>query len=74
VLLGILLFASLFVLLIRAWRQEKHREEATLILGGIGALLSLTLHGLLDFNLSIPAIPALLACVLGTAWAAGRSR
>ncbi|MDQ2979217.1 MAG: O-antigen ligase family protein [Acidobacteriota bacterium] len=73
-LLGILLFTSLFILLIRAWRQEKHREEATLILGGIGALLSLTLHGLLDFNLSIPAIPALLACVLGTAWAAGRSR
>jgi hypothetical protein len=43
-------------------------------LAGFGALLSLTLHGLVDFNLSIPVIPAILACILGTAWAAGRHR
>ena len=73
-LLGVLLFASLYVLLVRAWRRQKHREESTLVLAGIGALLSLTLHGLLEFNLSIPAIPALLSCVLGAAWAAGRDR
>jgi O-antigen ligase len=73
-LLGAALFASLFFIFIRAWRREKHREEATLLLGAVGALFSLTLHGFLDFNLSIPAIPALLACVLGTAWAGGRSR
>ncbi len=73
-ILGVVLFASLYVLLLRAWRRQKHREEAALVLGGTGALISLTLHGLLDFNLSIPPIPALLACVLGAAWAAGRSR
>jgi O-antigen ligase len=73
-LLGILLFVSLYVLLFRAWRRQKHREEAALILGGLGALFSLSLHGLLEFNLSISPIPALLSCVLGAAWAAGRSR
>jgi O-antigen ligase len=71
---GVLLFASLFWLLLRAWRNQPHREERALTLAGFGALLSLTLHGLLDFNLSIPAIPALLSCVLGAAWAAGRTR
>ena len=73
-LLGILLFVSLYVLLFRAWRRQKHREEAALILGGLGALFSLNLHGMLDFNLSIPPIPALLSGVLGAVWAAGRSR
>jgi O-antigen ligase len=72
-LLGILLLASLFVLLIRAWRRQQHREESALVLGGFGALLSLSLHGLVEFNMSIPAIPALLSCVLGAAWAAGRN-
>jgi O-antigen ligase len=71
---GLLLFASLFWLLLRAWRNQPHREERAFALAGFGALLSLTLHGLLDFNMSIPAIPALLSCVLGGAWAAGRSR
>ena len=71
---GLLLFASLFWLLLRAWRNQPHREERAFALAGFGALLSLSLHGLLDFNMSIPAIPALLSCVLGGAWAAGRSR
>jgi len=73
-ILGVALFVSLYVLLLRAWRREKHREEAALILGGLGALFSLSLHGLLDFNLSIPPIPALLSGVLGAVWAASRSR
>ncbi len=72
--LGVLTFASLYVLLFRAWRGQRHREESALVLSGFGALLSLTLHGLVDFNLSIPAIPATLACVLGGAWAAGREK
>jgi len=37
-------------------------------------LLSLTFHGVVDFNLSIPAITATLACTLGAAWAAGREK
>ena len=72
--LGVLLFASLYWLLLRAWRNQPHREERAFALAGFGALLSLTLHGLLDFNMSIPAIPALLSCVLGGAWAAGKAR
>jgi hypothetical protein len=39
-------------------------------LAGVGALLSLTLHGLVEFNLSVPIIPATLACALGVAWSA----
>jgi O-antigen ligase len=72
--LGVVLFVSLYVLLLRAWRRQKHREEAALILGATGALFSVTLHGLLEFNLSIPPIPALLSGVLGAAWAASRAR
>ena len=73
-ILGVVLFVSLYVLLLRAWRRQKHREEAALILGATGALFSVTLHGLLEFNLSIPPIPALLSGVLGAAWAASRTR
>lgn len=72
--LAVVLFTSLFVLLLQAWSSQRHREESALVLAGFGALLSLTLHGLLEFNLSIPVIPATLACVLGCSWAAGRRR
>ena len=72
--LGALLFVSLFVLLLRAWRRQKHREESAFAFAGIGALLSVTLHGLVEFNFSIPVIPATLACVLGAAWAAAPDR
>jgi len=72
--LGLVLFGSLFVLLAAAWGKQRHREESALTLSGFGALLSLTLHGLVDFNLSIPAIAATLACALGVAWAAATAR
>jgi O-antigen ligase len=72
--LGMLLFVSFFVLLFQRWRDEKRREESAFVLAGLGALLSLTLHGLVEFNLSIPPIPATLACVLGAAWAAGEGQ
>jgi hypothetical protein len=39
-------FASMFVLLVRAWRRQEHGEESAFALAGIGALLSLILHGL----------------------------
>ncbi|MGZ7030333.1 MAG: O-antigen ligase family protein [Thermoanaerobaculia bacterium] len=66
-------FASFFVLLVRAWRRQEHREESAFALAGIGALLMLTLHGLVDFNMSIPANPATLAAMLGIAWSAAVS-
>jgi O-antigen ligase len=68
--LVVIAFASFFVLLVRAWRRQEHREESAFALAGIGALLSLTLHGIVEFNMSIPAIPATLAAMLGIAWAA----
>jgi hypothetical protein len=70
--LGVVVFLSAAVLLIRAWRAQRHREESGFILGGFGALMMLTLHGIVDFNMSIPTIPATLAVVLGASWAATR--
>jgi O-antigen ligase len=70
--MGLVLTVSLSTVLIRALGRQRHREESAFVLAGIGALLSLVLHGLVDFNFSIPAIPATLACVVGAAWAAGR--
>ena len=72
--IGVLLVGSLFAALLRAWRRQKHREASVFVLAGFGALLSLTLHGLVEFNFSIPPIPATLACVLGAAWAAAPDR
>jgi O-antigen ligase len=69
---GGLLVVSLAVLLARAWRKQAHRRESAEVLAGFGALLCLTLHGLVEFNFSIPIIPATLCCVLGGAWSAGR--
>src|SRR5262249_11358136 len=73
-ILGITVVASLLILLTRSWSRQKHRAEASLTAAGAGALLSLSLHGLVEYTMSIPAIPALLSCVLGAAWAAGRDR
>lgn len=73
-LVGFLLAATalvwLLVLFARAFVRQKHREEAAWALAGFGALLSLLLHGLVEFNFSIPAIPATLSMTLGCAWAA----
>ncbi|HJT16126.1 MAG TPA: O-antigen ligase family protein, partial [Thermoanaerobaculia bacterium] len=68
--LGVCVFASMFVILFRAWMRQPHREESAFILAAIGALLSLTIHGIVEFNMSIPAIPATLAVMAGAAWAA----
>jgi O-antigen ligase len=68
--LGAIAFVTLMVALMRRWHREQRREESAMLLAVFGALLSLTLHGLVEFNLSIPAIPATLACVAGLGWAA----
>ncbi len=57
-------------LLFRGFLEQRHREESAFVLGGLGALGILLLHGAAEFNFSIPAIPATLAAVLGCAWAA----
>lgn len=67
-----LLYLSLFLLLVRGFRNQKHREESALILGGFGALLSLSIHGTMDSAYSSAVIAAMLACVVGAAWAAAR--
>jgi len=61
---------SILVLLVRRWRAQMHREEAALALSAAAALTSLLLHGLVEFNFSIPAIPGTLAVLLGTGWSA----
>jgi O-antigen ligase len=70
--LTVLLYLSLFLLLVRAFRDQRHREESALILGGFGALLSLSIHGAMDTAYSSAVIAAMLACVVGAAWAAAR--
>ncbi|MFN2386422.1 MAG: O-antigen ligase family protein [Thermoanaerobaculia bacterium] len=72
--LAVLAFGSLLVLLLRFFFRQRHREESAVVLAGIGALVALALHGLVEYNFSIPPIPATLACVVGAAWAAGRER
>ncbi|MGK2855999.1 MAG: O-antigen ligase family protein, partial [Thermoanaerobaculia bacterium] len=69
--LGAIAVISTLVILFRLWRRQPHREEAAFTLAGIGALAGLLVHGLVEFNFSIPAIPATLACVAGMAIAAG---
>ena len=68
--LGVFALAASFILLVRAFLRQPHREESAMVLAGLGALLALTLHGLVEFNFSIPAIPATFAVLLGAAWAA----
>jgi O-antigen ligase len=65
---------SLLVLLARAWRSQKHREESALALAGFGALLFWTLEGLGDFHAGAASVPLLLSALLGAAWAAGQAR
>ena len=71
--LGAFAFGSMFILLFVGWMAQQHRAESAFILGGFGALLCLTLHGFVEFNMSIPAIPATLAVMLGAAWSAAQT-
>ena len=68
--------AAGFVLLLSGlalrWWRERHREESAIELAAIGAIASLLLHGIVEFNLSIPAIPITLAIVAGAGAAAAR--
>ncbi|MBI2215524.1 MAG: O-antigen ligase family protein [Acidobacteria bacterium] len=59
-------------LLARGAISNRHREGSAWSLAGLGAIVALTLHGLVEFNFSIPAIPATLAIVTGLAWGSAR--
>lgn len=56
--------------LLRGFLRQRHREESSLLLAAAGGLAAVLLHGLVDFDLSIPAIPITLAALVGAAWAA----
>lgn len=60
--------AAMLALFWRGAIVERHREASAWALAGFGAIVSLLLHGIAEFNFSIPAIPATLAIVAGLAW------
>lgn len=68
-LAAVAVFAFLAAIL-RRWHAEQRREESAFLLATFGAIAALLIHGLMEFNFSIPAIPATLACVAGFGWAA----
>ncbi len=70
VLLAAVSLAYFSVLLLRKWWRQSSSTDSAFALGAIGALISLLLHGLVEFNFSIPAIPLTLAVVLGAGWSA----
>ncbi len=69
-LLGLVALVFGIRALLAALSRQKHREECAFGLAGFGALAMLLLHGVAEFNFSIPAVPATLAACLGGAWAA----
>lgn len=71
-LLGVVAWVSLALFLLRGSLLRIRREEGAFALAGLGALVSIALHGLVEFNLSIPATSATLALVAGAAVAALR--
>ena len=69
-LLGVAAWVSLAWLLLRAALLRVRHEEGAFALGGLGAIVFIALHGLVEFNLSIPATATTLALVAGAAAAA----
>lgn len=70
--LAFIVWLAAFGTLARLWRRQRHREEGAMALGAMLALVSLGLHGFVEFNLSIPAILMTLATFTGLGVAAGR--
>ncbi len=71
-LLGVAAWVVLALFLLRGALLRIRHEEGAFALAGLGALVSIALHGLVDFNLSLPATAATLALVSGAASAACR--
>jgi len=73
-LLAVFAIACFAVMLARRWWSMRRVPEAAFALGALGALFSLLLHGIAEFNFSIPAIPATLSVMLGAGWSAANAR
>ena len=72
--LGVAVVLLLAAYLLRSWHTALRTEDRLLGLAGLSALVSLLVHGLAEFNFSIPSIPVTLAAALGMAVAAVRSK
>lgn len=73
---GLLLFASILLLLLRTVRRACVAESGftqAAAMGCSGALLAILLHSLTDFNLYIPGNALVFAVVLGIAWSTHHS-
>ncbi|MDH3255047.1 MAG: O-antigen ligase family protein [Acidobacteriota bacterium] len=71
--LSAVFFAFLFWRLARSVRQTlviRGREDGLILLGATAAVFGVLLHGLVEFNLHIPAVLMVFFLVLGLAWAA----
>jgi len=66
--LAAIAIGAIALLLWRGAIANAHREGSAWSLAALGAIVALSLHGLVEFNFSIPAIPATLAIVTGLAW------
>ncbi len=72
VILGLAAWLPLSLHLLRGAFRRHRREEGAFALAGLGALVTIALHGLVEFNLSVPAISVTLALVAGASVAALR--
>jgi O-antigen ligase len=68
---GILVFASIFWILVRAvrrYRKAEDRFDTAVSLGCIGSVVAILVHSLADFNLYIPANALVFTVTLALAW------
>jgi O-antigen ligase len=68
---GVLVFASIVWILVRAVRRYRKAEDhfdAAVCLGCIGSVVAILVHSLADFNLYIPANALVFTITLALAW------
>jgi O-antigen ligase len=68
---GILVFGSIFWILVRAvrrYRKAEDRFDTAVCLGCIGSVVAILVHSLADFNLYIPANALVFTVILALAW------
>lgn len=73
-LAGVVAIGSLTWILASSWAAHPRREEGAMILSGLAATVSLMIHGIAEFNFSIPAIPATYVVLAGLAMSAAADR
>jgi O-antigen ligase len=68
---GVLVFASIVWILVRAvrrYRKAEDRFDTAVCLGCIGSVVAILVHSLADFNLYIPANALVFSITLALAW------